>query len=132
MSHPLTINPDYLDPKQARQAHYLAALAELNAARARFIADAAATGEAMLPDAALYQRVREFEPDWRESAVSLSEAERRIGVGRKLLTYYCQHAAELATSYGIEVRCEKRANGKRDEWYLVADDVIALRCAMQE
>lgn len=126
------INPDHLDPKRARQAHYLAALAELNAARARFIADAAATGEAMLPDAALYQRVREFEPDWRESAVSLSEAERRIGVGRKLLTYYCQHTAELATSYGIEVRCEKRANGRREEWYLCADDVIALRDAMQE
>ena len=132
MTSLIHINPDYLDSKQARQAHYLSALAALNEARAVFVSDAAEHGQAMLPDDALYQRVRELEPDWRECAASLSEAERQTGVGRKLLTYYCQHAECLAGDYGVFLRCEKRRNGKRDEWYLCVDDVIALRYAMQD
>ena len=131
MTHPITINPDHLDPAQARQAHYLSALAALNEARAVFVSDAAEHGQAMLPDGALYQRVRELAPSWRECAASLSEAERQTGVGRKLLTYYCQNAERLAGDYGIELRCEKRRNGKRAEWYLCVEDVIALRYAMQ-
>lgn len=123
----ITTNINRLTPAQARQAQYLSALAELNAARSKFIDDATATGQATMPDDALYAQVRELEPDWRESATALSEAERRTGIGRRLLTYYCQHSREMADSHGVEVRCEKRA-----EWYLCAEDVIALRSAMQD
>lgn len=128
----LTIDLDHLTPTQVRQAEYLAALATLNAARQQFIADAAATGQARLPDDALIQRVKALEPDWRECAATLAECERRTGIPRKTLTWMCQHAGRLAGDTGIHLHCEKRANGKRAEWWLDVSDVVALRAALQE